>query len=575
MHIAPKNLRELLLNSGFVSSDEMDFAEAEATRSGHEVFDVLIGRGVISEEIFAETLQPYFGVPVVNLKRVIIDNAVLNMIPEQIAKSRKVILYGVDGEGPSRVAHLAMIDPFDYGARSYVSALLGMWVEPAFMTQTSFRHGLKQYEPDFGSDFSGSIERHAKEAIKEEVEKGLGGISLHEGGASVSAILDRVLDHAITRGATDVHFEPLGGGMLVRFRIDGVMREIIELPSELVAPLVARVKVLAHLAVDEHRAPQDGRFRFESEDGAASDIRVNIIPVFHGEKAEMRLLRGAARPLSLTELGFSQEAIAIVESESKRPHGMILSTGPTGHGKTTTLYAILHLLNTPDVNITTIEDPIEYEFPRVNQTQVNVKAGVTFATGLRALMRQNPDIIMVGEIRDNETVEVSIQAALTGHRVLSTLHTNDATSAPSRLVDMGAEPFLLSSTINLIVAQRLVRRICTSCVVSEPADKTSIDVIKQEMKLRNEEHITHLPTSLFHGKGCEVCNYSGYLGQVGIYEVFPVSEKIRTSISKNAPAQELRKMAIKEGMVTMFEDGLRKVELGTTTIEEVIRVARE
>lgn len=571
MHIAPTKLRELLVDSGFVSEDEMKFAEGDAARTGHDVADVLIGRGVISEDIFAETLQPYFGVPVVNLKRVNIDAKILNKLPEQVAKSRRVILYAIEGEGDAQVAHLAMLDPFDYTTRAYVGALLGMWVEAEFMTQTSFRHGLKQYQPDFTADFSSVIAKHAQAAAKE----GRGSLAEQATGSNISAILDRVLDHAITRAATDVHFEPLTTGLLVRFRIDGVMREIVELPPELIPPLVARVKVLAHLAVDEHRAPQDGRFTFDSESGQSSDIRVNIIPVFHGEKAEMRLLRGAARPLSLTELGFSQEAIAIITEESHRPHGMILATGPTGHGKTTTLYAILHMLNTPDVNITTIEDPIEYEFPRVNQTQVNVKAGVTFASGLRALMRQNPDIIMVGEIRDIETVEIAIQAALTGHRVLSTLHTNDATSAPARLVDMGAEPFLLSSTINVVIAQRLARRICTSCVQSYPADSEHLALIKAEMVARGETHITHMPSTLFQGKGCEVCAHTGYNGQVGIYEIFQVSEKIREQVAKNVPAQELRKLAIKEGMVTMFEDGLHKVELGTTTVEEVIRVARE
>jgi type II secretory ATPase GspE/PulE/Tfp pilus assembly ATPase PilB-like protein len=279
--------------------------------------------------------------------------------------------------------------------------------------------------------------------------------------------------------------------------------------------------------------------------------------------------------LSLANLWLGETAIKSLELEIKRPHGLILVTGPTGHGKTTTLYALLQILNTPDVNITTIEDPVEYEFPRINQTQVNTKTGITFANGLRALLRQNPDIIMVGEIRDNETVEIAIQAALTGHRVLSSLHTTDAPSAIPRLIDMGAEPFLLSSTINVVIAQRLVRRVCTTCITSYPADEVTNGIIKAELAARGEEHITHLPETLFKGKGCNVCGMSGYLGQMGIFEVFPVSDAVRALIVQGKDASVLRKQAIKEGMVTMFEDGLQKVELGATTVEEVLRVARE
>lgn len=570
MHIAAEALRNYLIESGFVSDADFETATLEAERTNHSVPDVLIGKGLLSEEIFLETLQPYFEVPVVNLHRIAIKPEVLGMLPELVAKTKRVILY--DYDPASRVAKLAMLDPFDYGARAFVASLLSAWVEPAFMGLSSFHHGLKQYQPNFGIDFASELRSHVEEAGKEGGEASL---AAKAASASITSILNKILDHAVTRNASDIHFEPLPDAVLVRFRIDGVMRIIVQLPVELLPALVARVKVLANLAIDEHRTPQDGRFRFEGEEGAITDVRVNIIPVLHGEKAEMRLLRSSARPLSLRDLGLNESAITALDLEIHRPHGMVLVTGPTGHGKTTTLYALLQILNTPDVNITTIEDPVEYEFPRINQTQVNAKTGITFAGGLRALMRQNPDIIMIGEIRDNETVEIAIHAALTGHRVLSSLHTNDAPGAVPRLIDMGAETFLLSSTINVIVGQRLVRRVCSSCIASYPADENINAMIRSELKARNEEHITHLPKTLFRGKGCDVCNNSGYLGQVGIYEVFPISDTVRTLIVQGKDANTLRAQAIKEGMITMFEDGLQKVELGVTTVEEVLRVARE
>lgn len=569
MHIAKEALRGFLVDSGFVSDADFDGAEIEATHSGRNIPDVLIGRGAISEDIFLETLQPYYGVPVINLHRTTIDPVVLNLLPESIAKLKRVILYGYSKE--EHIAKLAMLDPLDYGARAYIGGFLSATVEPAFMGLSSFHFGLKQYQPTFGGDFETELKGQAAEASLESDAP----LTAKATSSSITLILGKILDHAVTLNASDIHFEPLPDAMLVRFRVDGVMRVVVQLPPELISALIARVKVLANLAIDEHRIPQDGRFTFESEEGAATDIRVNIIPVLHGEKAEMRLLRSSARPLSLSNLGLGESAIKALELEIKRPHGLILVTGPTGHGKTTTLYALLQILNTPDVNITTIEDPVEYEFPRVNQTQVNTKTGITFATGLRALLRQNPDIILIGEIRDNETVEIAIQAALTGHRVLSSLHTTDAPSAVPRLVDMGAEPFLLSSTINVVIAQRLVRRVCTTCITSYPADETTTALIKAELAERGEGHITHFPQTLFKGKGCNVCNMTGYLGQMGIFEVFPISDAVRALIVQGKDASVLRQQAIKEGMVTMFEDGLEKVELGATTVEEVLRVARE
>ncbi len=569
MHIDALDLKSKLIESGFISDVDYKLAETESERSARTIQDVLIGKGFITEDIFLEIIQPYFSVPVVNLKRIDIQRDVLNLIPESIAKSRHIIAYDFDSK--TKTIKLAMVDPLDYGTRSYIATLLDSTVDPYLIGPASFHHGLKQYEPTFGTDFVTDLKNKA--AMASQIEGAP--LSKVATSSSIVTILSNIIDNAITRNASDIHFEPLVNSLLVRFRIDGVMNIIAELPSELSAALVARVKVLSELAIDEHRIPQDGRFSFESEDGLTTDVRVNIIPVLHGEKTEMRLLKHSARPLSLNELGFNAETINIVNEEIHKPHGMILVTGPTGHGKTTTLYALLQILNTPEVNITTIEDPVEYEFPRINQTQVNNKTGVTFANGLRSLLRQNPDIILVGEIRDSETVEISIHAALTGHLVLSSLHTNDAPSAIPRLIDMGAEAFLLSTTINVIIAQRLVRRICNSCIESYTPDETLKNKIKEELDLRGEEQISHLPETLYRGKGCDVCNNTGFLGQVGIFEVFRIDDTIKEMITSGADASKMRKQAVKNGMITIFEDGLQKVEFGATTIEEILRVARE
>lgn len=570
MHIAPEKLQSLLTTSGIMLGSDFTVAKEEAHRTGRALGDVLIGTGKISEEYLVELLQEYYQVPVVNLKKETLESSVLELIPELYAKSKKVILFAYDKE--KGVAKLGMIDPFDYDAIEFVRAKLGCFVEPYIISPASLRYGFRHYKKNIGVEFGDVISQNIKESLLISQENDL---SKNATAVPIVSILDTIMDHAVTLNASDIHFEPLEHELLVRFRVDGVMQEVAELPQAIVPLLVARVKILANLQIDEHRIPQDGRFRFEVEDGTNVDIRINIMPVFHGEKVEMRLLRNSARPFTLADLGFSKESAAILTDEIKKPHGMVLVTGPTGHGKTTTLYAILNILNTPLVNITTIEDPVEYEFPRINQTQVNTKAGVTFANGLRALLRQNPDIIMIGEIRDNDTVEIAIHAALTGHLVLSSLHTNDAPSALPRLLDMGAPAFLLSSTVNLVIAQRLVRKICTSCINSYPLPKEIQGLIHEQMKILGDTHIKKIPSTLYKGKGCNVCGQSGFQGQIGIFEVFHISDAVRALILKSVPISEVRTEAIKEGMVTMFEDGLQKVELGVTTIEEVLRVVRE
>jgi type IV pilus assembly protein PilB len=566
MHITEEKIKSILVESGLINEDDFNLAHEESRRSGQTVTNVLIGNEKVTEEYLTELLQPYFNTPIVNLKKEDIDRTTLELIPEVYAKSNGVVLFNLDKE--KGVAKLAMLDPYDYDVIEYVRAKLNVWVEPYLTTLSNLRHGLKQ---KINVGFDQIITENIDQSLLIADEKDL---SKTATAVPIVTILDNIIEQAITLNSSDIHFEPLEHELLVRFRIDGIMSEILSLPEKIAPILVARVKILGNLQIDEHRIPQDGRFRFELQDASNLDIRINVMPVFHGEKVEMRLLKSSARPLTLLDLGFSDEAIVTLNEQIKKPHGMILVTGPTGHGKTTTLYAILHILNTPLVNITTIEDPIEYEFPRINQTQVNQKAGITFANGLRALLRQNPDIIMIGEIRDNETVEIGVQAALTGHLVLSSLHTNDAPSAVPRLLDMKAPAFLLASTINLIIAQRLVRKICTTCIESYKAKKETVSLVKEQMKFTNNK-TKKIPTTMYRGKGCKVCGGTGFIGQIGIHELFIITDDIRELITGETEVAQLRKKAIANGMTTMFEDGLDKVEKGITTIEEIMRVVNE
>ncbi|KKT36211.1 MAG: Type II secretion system protein E [Parcubacteria group bacterium GW2011_GWA1_44_13] len=572
MHIAQEKLKSIVLESGLVTEEDFAVAVEESRRTGHSIQNIIIGRGKIPEDYFAELLSPYYGVPIVNLKKEeseTINSEVLELIPEAYAKAKNVVLFEYDKKQGR--AKLAMLDPFDYDTIEYVRAKLGAWVDVFLTTVPSLRYGLKQYKKKVGINFDQIISENVEQSL---AVSGDADVAKLAAAVPIVSILDNVIDHAVSLNSSDIHFEPLDKELLVRFRIDGIMQEIVSLPQTIAPVLVARVKILAGMQIDEHRVPQDGRFRFDMDDGGSIDVRVNIMPVFHGEKVEMRILKGAARPLTLKDLGVSDEGIAVLYNEIKKPHGMILVTGPTGHGKTTSLYAILQILNTPSVNITTIEDPVEYEFPRVNQTQVNPKAGITFANGLRALLRQNPDIIMIGEIRDNETVEIAIHAALTGHLVLSSLHTNDATSALPRLLDMGAPAFLLSSTVNIVIAQRLVRRICASCTESYPASPEIVRLIQAQMALSGNKEAA-IPSTLYRGRGCKVCGNSGFQGQIGIFELFRVTDAIRELILREATVGEIRKKAVEDGMTTMFEDGLDKVERGVTTIEEILRVVNE
>ncbi|OGD31843.1 hypothetical protein A3C91_00255 [Candidatus Azambacteria bacterium RIFCSPHIGHO2_02_FULL_52_12] len=569
MHISENNLKNILMGSGVVSDAQFETAKEEAQRSNRMVENVLIGKGDITEAYFAEIVSNYFNVPVVNFNTTKVDDAALHLLPETFSKTKRIAVFSVDEK--SRTAKVAMEDPGDLRAIALAEVKLQMKVEPHLAMPSSMKVVFKEYKKDIYKEFDAII----AESITAALESG--GLKNAEKMAEfvpIVTITDGIIEYAVVSGASDIHVERLSEKVLVRYRVDGILRDIVELPKEVDEAIIARIKILSGLSIDVHFTPQDGRFKFKLEDQSI-DVRVSVMPTFYGEKVVMRLLRGSIRPLNLSELGLSESDIAIVHQSTQKTFGMILVTGPTGSGKTTTLYAVLHTINTPDVNIATIEDPIEYDVARLNQTQVNPKAGITFANGLRSLMRQNPDIIMVGEIRDDETVGIALNAAMTGHLVLSTLHTNDAPTAIPRLIDMGGEPFLVANTLNLVIAQRLVRRICPSCVTSYAPGPDIAASIKKQLAFTVHAEETKIPTQLYKGRGCNVCSNTGYTGQVGIFEILNVGPTIKALIKPGMSIEELRTLARKEGMRTMFEDGLAKAEAGATTIAEVFRVIME
>ncbi len=567
MHLPDDQLKSVLISSSIVDEPAFEDALKEASRLNQPLAEILIGRKMITEEYLFELLEARFNIPSIDLRQVEIRQDVVELLPEAYAKQKGVIIFKIDEDN---TAHAAMRDPFDLETVEYIRAKISAWIAPYFTSRASLRYGLKYYKSEVVSDFN--------KVISENVKKMLAGggetdVSKLAEAIPIVTIFDSLIEQAVAINASDVHFEPFRNMLLVRFRIDGVCSEITVLHKAIEPILVARVKILANLRIDEHFAPQDGRFKLDPVSGDTLDVRVNVMPVMHGERIALRLLKNATRPQTLEELGVTGEGVKTLMNAIRLPHGMILVTGPTGHGKTTTLYSVLHILNTEQVNIMTIEDPIEYEVDRINQTQVNTKAGITFSTGLRSHLRQNPDIIMVGEIRDNETVEIAVHAALTGHLVLSTLHTTDAPSALPRLLDMGAPAFLLVGTINAVIAQRLVRRICVSCVESYKTPKNIESIVANHADGRSKK--VRIPETSYKGKGCSVCGFSGFQGQIGIFEILTVTPAIKDLLLNHAPVSEIQKQALKEGMVTMFEDGIGKVEQGITTLQEVIRVIGE
>ena len=564
--ISPEKLKEVLLKEGLIDADRFEEIKKEAERLNQNLIEVLISRRIISEDYFIDFLSRYFQVPKADLAVKKINEKAFNLLSQNLARRRRAVVFEQEPDGAFDVA---MEDPGDLETIEFLEKHLKGKIKVFLATADDLARVFSLYGQKSAEDFKKIIEENISASLKLSL-KGEEETALE---VPIVAIVDNFLSYAISRNASDIHIEILEEEILIRYRIDGILQEILRIPKEVLPAVVARIKLLAGLKIDEHRKPQDGRFRYEVV-GEIMDIRVSVMPTFYGEKVVMRLLRATAKPMSLHELGLLEETVKVIEENIKKSFGMLLVCGPTGCGKTTTLYAILNILNKPSLNIVTIEDPIEYSVPYVNQIQVNPQAGISFANGLRAILRQDPNIIMVGEIRDEETAEIAVHSALTGHLVLSSLHTNDAPTAVPRLIDMKIVPFLVAAVLNVIVAQRLVRRICRNCLESFKPSAEIVAAVESQAAILGAK--IRAPKLFYRGRGCAACGQSGFSGRLGIFEVLNVSEAIRSLVvSPNFTLDALKDLARKEGMVSMFEDGLRKVELGLTTVEEVLRVIRE
>ena len=558
------------MEKGILDAPTFEGIQEEALRKRQNIPDLLVFKGLLTKDYFFSLISQALGVERINLNTQTIDEEALHLLNEDVARQKRAIIFGREEGGALLVA---MEDPTNLEAIDFLSRYLKSTIRPFLAGDEDLNRGFSLYERKLTQDFKAEIEKSVQESLR---MRSHGDLKDTGENLPVVAVVDALLLYAISSRASDAHFEALDDAILVRFRIDGILHEIIRVPKDIHPAIVARIKILARLRVDEHTHAQDGRFRHTVGDSAV-DVRVSIIPTFYGEKVEMRLFTSTQKPLSLTELGLFEEDIATLTQAISRSYGMVLITGPTGSGKTTTLYSLMNMLNRSEVNIVTIEDPIEYDMRYVNQMQVNVAAGITFATGLRSILRQDPNIVMVGEIRDGETANIAVQAALTGHLVLSSLHTNDAPTAIPRLMDMAVPPFLIAAVLSTVTAQRLVRKIHVECLESYMPEPEIFQGVANELhELGIDPGTIKLPKLFYHGKGCAACGFTGYVGRLIINETFHVTEKIRKLIlGGNFSLDSLRSLARQEGMVTMFEDGLRKVERGLITIEEVFRVIQE
>ncbi|HEY5220979.1 MAG TPA: GspE/PulE family protein [Candidatus Paceibacterota bacterium] len=567
--ISPDQLKKILVDQNLVAPERFDELYQEAERKGQSVIDIMVSEKIVERSYLDDIIAGLLGVPRADLSTGKIDKDTVNLLAEGVARQRQAIVFNKEEDGTYDVA---MVDPSDLETREFLSQRLGGKVKPFLASVDDLNHGFSVYGYELGQDFKKIIDENVRASLTSQSKDGAEAAK----DLPIVGIVDNILSYALASRASDIHIEILEESTFIRYRVDGILYQVMDITKAVHPGIVARIKLLAGLKIDEHFVPQDGRFRYELG-GQEIDVRVSTMPTFYGEKVEMRLLESSQKPLSLEELGMSPEVSKTVSDNLKKSFGMLISCGPTGSGKTTTLYALMNMLNRPEVNVTTVEDPIEYNMRYVNQTQINPQAGVTFASGLRALLRQDPNIIMVGEIRDAETADIAVQAALTGHLLLSSLHTNDAPTAVPRFFDMNIPPFLVSSVLNLVLAQRLVRKICQTCIYSYDLDDSINATLAVQLKENGLDPANvRIPKTLYAGKGCSACGMTGYRGRQGIYEAFQVDEKIKEIIVKPTFSLEsLREQAQAEGMKTMFEDGLRKVELAQTTLEEVLRVIRE
>lgn len=556
---------DLLVQTGQITTEQLEEALAEHRKTKERLGTVLVKKGYINEQRLIETLEFQLGIPHVILSKRKIDPDIMAMVPEHVAK--KYHVFPVEKQGKRLV--LAMLDPTDVYALDELRLTLNYEIQPVIVSEEDMNEAFSRY---FG--ISGSVKEVFKDLdvqIEEETveEQGSAELEAMVEDAPIVRLVNLLITQAVKERASDIHLEPTERELVIRYRVDGRLKKIMTSPKNTQAAIISRIKIISGMNIAEKRVPQDGRIQMRV-DGIPIDLRVSCIPVVFGEKVVMRILFKNNVLAKMESLGFLSDTLERFRSIYKQPHGIILVTGPTGSGKSTTLSSVLNELNSPEENIMTVEDPVEYQITGINQVQVNVKAGLTFAMALRSFLRQDPDIIMVGEIRDGETAQIATQAALTGHLVLSTLHTNDAPSSITRLIDMKIEPFLVASTVIGILAQRLVRGVCPDCkkTYNLTPDHIYYDIVRQNLPDTPPDKLI-----FYKGEGCRRCNGKGYAKRLAIHEVLLVNQDLRSLISKNVPSGEIKELAIKNGMRTLFQDGLLKALDGRTTLEEIVRIA--
>lgn len=567
--MSAQSLAQILLDQQKISREDLEKIKYESITTGLPEEKIIRQKNIVAEVDLVKAKAKLFNIPYVSLSEQGVFPEALSIVTKPVAERLNLVPFSFDKK--TKTLSVAMADPLDLEGVEFLERKYGVRVAPFIAPADEIEKAItERYAQSLATEVQAALKEVKEPAKREAIDIRKLGEVIKET-SNIVKIVTTVLEFAVKARASDIHLEPGENKSRVRYRIDGILHEKLILPKDVHDALVSRIKILGGMKIDERRLPQDGRFSFKA-DGEEVDLRVSCLPTIHGEKTVMRLLKKSSRVPELPELGLRGRALKNLEDAILRPHGIIIICGPTGSGKTTTLYSILSRIATTKINVVTIEDPVEYEIPGVNQVQVNPKAGLTFASAMRSFLRQDPNVILVGEIRDKETTELAIQASLTGHLVFSTLHTNTASDASPRLIDMGAEPFLLVSSLTAVVAQRILRRVCTDCRQKyEPPAEVLADLKQILGRLFPEgKSIT-----IYQGKGCVACNNTGYFGRVGIFEVMPISEKIGRLIMERAAGGEIEKQAVEEGMIVMKQDGYLKVLEGATTIEEVLRVAEE
>lgn len=554
---SPADLYKTLKDLSVIDAKKLDEAYKESQETKTSFAEILLSKDLITDENLGKTIADLINAPFIKLSKETIDENFLKIIPETVAKTQQIIVFGKDKKG----LKVATINPHDKEMLQFISQKTGLPVQVYYATHQDLAQASGLYKKDLQKTFDS--------LLAETIDK----VDTKDSELSITKIVDLLIEYAYSNRASDIHIEPEEEKTLIRFRIDGILHDVLKVPKKMHDHIISRIKVLAKLRIDEHLSAQDGKLQVKLSDEEL-DVRISVVPITNGEKVVMRLLSSHSRQFGLTDLGISGDDLDKVKNGFSKPYGMVLVTGPTGSGKTTTIYAILKIINTREKNIATIEDPVEYEIAGINQIQVNSKTNLTFAEGLRSILRQDPDIMFVGEIRDDETAGIAINSAMTGHLVLSTLHTNDAATTLPRLIDMGIEPFLVASTVNVIIGQRLVRRLCEECRYSVETPRTAL--VQYLGEAMTKKHFgAKKEVTLYQAKGCEVCHQIGYVGRVGLFEVLEVSDAIRELITQKADSDMIMKQALAEGMTNMLDDGIKKVIQGVTNFEEILRATKE